>query len=63
MRLFLHLNVLKNINIIQTKIDNTSFNESDMIHVNRIDTIITQCMLKAEKKLNHFLTLTHGLQH
>ena len=53
MRFFLQHNILKSINTIQTKIDNTSFNESDMIHVNEIDTIITQCMLKAEQKLKN----------
>ena len=53
MRLFLKHNVIKNINIIQAKIDNPSLNESDTTHVNKIYTIITQCMLKAEKKLKH----------
>ena len=53
MRLFLRHNVLKNINIIQTKIDDTSLHESDTIHVNKIDNIITQCMLKVKKKLKH----------
>ena len=53
MRLFLKHNVIKNIKIIQTKIGTTSLNESDMIHANKIDTIITRCMLKTEKKLKH----------
>ena len=53
MRLFPKHNVIENINIIQTKIDNTSLNKRDMIHVKKIDTIITQCMLKAENKLKH----------
>ena len=53
MRLFLKHNVLPNINIIQKKIDNNSLTENDMIHVNKIDNIITKCMLKAESKLKH----------
>ena len=53
MQLFLHHNVLKNIKNIQRKIENSLLKESDMIHVNKIDTIITKCMLKAEKKLKH----------
>ena len=54
MQLFLQHNVLKNITIIQTKIENSSLNESDMIHVNKVDTIITKYMLKAEKKLKYY---------
>ena len=53
MQFFLQHNVLKNIKNIQTKIENSSLNESDMIHVNKIDTIITKYMLKAKKKLKH----------
>ena len=53
MRLFLQHNVIPNINTIQKKIDNKSLNENDMIQVNKIDNVITKCMLKAENKLKH----------
>ena len=58
MQLFLQHNVFTNINIIQTKIDNTSLNESDMICVNKNRHYYHSICIESRKEIQTFFSLS-----
>ena len=53
MKRVLKNDIIKTMNIINTKINNNCINESDMNEFNKVDNTITKCMLKSENKLKH----------
>ena len=58
MRFFLQHNVFPNINIIQTKIDNTFLNENDMIYVNKYRHYYHSIHVESRKEIQTFFSLS-----
>ena len=53
MKHFLKYDIISKVNNIQKQVDNGSIIEVKILQVNKIDNIITKCMLQVEQSLKH----------